>query len=54
MIDKKLEPYYDRLLSIFVGIVSVLVIHILYYSPRTIVVKTKNKYNNKQCNGICF
>ena len=54
MINKNLEPYYDKLLSVFIGIVLVIVIHNLYDSPRTIVLTSTEKYKNKKCNKICF
>ena len=53
MIDKNLEKYYDKLLSIFIGVVIVLVIHNLYDYPRTIVIKSTEKYK-KKCDILCF
>lgn len=53
MIDKDLEPYYDRLLSIFIGIVLVIIIHYFYDTPRTIVITSTEKYKNNKCDIIC-
>jgi hypothetical protein len=53
MINKNLEVYYDRILSVFIGIVLVLIIHNLYNSPRTIVINSTEKYK-KKCNILCF
>lgn len=38
MIDKNLEPYYDILFSVFIGVVIILLLHNLYDSPRIVVV----------------
>lgn len=54
MIDKNLEPYYDKLLSIFIGVVLVLIIHNLYDVPRTIVINSTDKYDKTQCNTMCI
>ena len=53
MIDKNLEVYYDKILSIFIGVVIVLIIHNLYDSPRSIVIKSTDKYKKKY-NKKCF
>ncbi len=49
MIDKRLEPYYDIMISIFLGVILVLSINMLYDSPRSFViysdVNDHNKYN---------
>lgn len=37
MIDKNMEPYYDILLSIFMGIFLILLFHNIYDCPRTII-----------------
>lgn len=53
MIDKKLEPYYDIMLSIFVGIFIILFLNSFYESPRTITIYDNNEeFNNirKPCN----
>ncbi len=51
MIDKKMEPYYDAILSIFIGMMCILLLHRLYDIPRIIVVneKEKNKNVKVQC-----
>lgn len=38
MIDKKLEPWYDIMFSIFLGFIAILLLHNMYDLPRTIVV----------------
>ena len=38
MIDQELKPYYDILLSIFLGIIIVLLLHYSYDYPRTIII----------------
>jgi len=38
MIDKKLESYYNVLLSIFFGIILIFFLHNLYEMPRSIVI----------------
>ena len=53
MIDKHLKEYYDKILSIFIGVDIVLIIHNLYDSPRTIVIKSTEKYK-KKCDILCF
>lgn len=53
MIDKKLEPYYDKLLSIFIGVVIVLIIHNLYDSPRNIIVISDKQYMKQKCDKLC-
>ena len=54
MIDKRIEPYYDIMISIFLGVVLVLTINTLYESPRTIIVFSDvNKYlHNNGCSSI--
>lgn len=37
MIDKNMEPYYNIILSIFLGILSICVLNSLFDKPRTIV-----------------
>jgi hypothetical protein len=51
MIDKIFEPYYDILLSIFLGIFIILSMHNLYDIPR-IVIKTDTNIDIKK-NKIC-
>ena len=46
MIDKNMEPYYDIILSIFIGIIFILVLNSLYDMPRIIVIN-QTKHNNK-------
>lgn len=48
MIDKKLEPYYDILFNLFLGIVIILLIYNFYESPRTLIFVSDNKelFNN--------
>tara|TARA_B110000908_G_C9991629_1_gene330040 strand:+ start:285 stop:446 length:162 start_codon:yes stop_codon:yes gene_type:complete len=53
MIDKNLEKYYDKILSIFIGVITVLIIHNLYDYPRTIIIKSTEKYKKKY-NKKCF
>jgi hypothetical protein len=43
MIDKKLEPYYDILFSIFIGIIIILLIHNIYDSPRSVIIAANDK-----------
>ena len=38
MIDQELKPYYDILLSIFLGIMIVLFLHNSYDYPRIIII----------------
>jgi len=51
MIDKTMEPYYDIILSIFIGMICVLILHYLYDMPRIIVVKDENRIQ-KRCCGL--
>lgn len=39
MIDKNLEPYYDILFSVFMGIVIILILNSLYDAPRTVTLE---------------
>jgi hypothetical protein len=43
MIDKVLEPYYDIILSIFFGIMIILILHNMYDSPRIIIIDQTSK-----------
>lgn len=55
MIDKNMEPYYDAMLSIFIGVICILLLHRLYDIPRIIVVdQMENNKNVKtqHCDGI--
>ena len=55
MIDKKLEPYYDILFNIFLGIVIILLLNSLYDSPRSVVTISNDKegFNNiMPCNSL--
>lgn len=46
MIDKKLEPYYDALFSIFLGVIIVLFLHNMYDSPRSIVLDSTEAFKS--------
>jgi hypothetical protein len=50
MIDNTLKPYYDKILSVFIGVVLVLIVHNLYDYPRTIMISSLNTYKNKKSN----
>jgi hypothetical protein len=56
MIDKKFEPYYDILLSVFLGVIIIIILHNMYESPRIIVIEDDNKeyFSNirPQCEDI--
>jgi polyribonucleotide nucleotidyltransferase len=53
MIDQNIKPYYDKMFSVFIGIVLVLIIHNLYDSPRTVIlISDTYKKNRSKCNGI--
>ena len=54
MIDKTMEPYYDILINIFMGIIIVLILNSLYDQPRTILVKKNEPFTNtsKQCTNL--
>lgn len=43
MIDKKLEPYYDIMLNIFLGIIIILLLYNLYDSPRSVIIVSDDK-----------
>ncbi len=52
MIDKRLEPYYDIMISIFLGVILILSINMLYDSPRTFVIYSvvnDNEYKQNMC-----
>lgn len=51
MIDKNMEPYYDAILSIFVGVISILLLHRMYNMPRIIVIESldKNRIKSNCC-----
>lgn len=55
MIDKKMEPMYDTMISIFLGIVIIIMCHIMFNRPRIIYIKTtipnSEKIVNKKCDG---
>ena len=52
MINKNIEPYYDLMLNIFLGIIVILIIYSLYDSPRIVVVEeskeSKESKENKE------
>lgn len=53
MIDQYIKPYYDKMFSVFIGVVLVLIIHNLYDSPRTVIlISDTYKKNRSKCNGI--
>lgn len=52
MIDKKMEPYYNILISIFLGVVLIIAIHCMYDSPRTIVVVSDHENFENLNNNI--
>ena len=53
MIDKNMEPYYDAILSIFLGIICILSSHNLYNSPRIIVIPQIENYSNLKKHQCC-
>jgi hypothetical protein len=53
MIDKNLEPLYDILFSIFIGIVLVLALYNLYDNPRTITITDSNPEHFKNIKKPC-
>ena len=56
MIDKRIEPYYDMMISIFLGVILVLAINMLYDSPRSVVVfsDTKHEIHKNGCSGVNY
>jgi p-aminobenzoyl-glutamate transporter AbgT len=54
MIDKKMEPYYDILLSIFVAMMIILFLHNMYESPRILIIEqeSENFKNTHQCKEL--
>ncbi len=42
MIDKTIEIYYDIMLSIFLGIVLILILNSFYDSPRVIIINNED------------
>jgi hypothetical protein len=54
MINKKIEPYYNIAISIFLGILVVLILHNFYDYPRTIIVNSdkQNVTLKKSCHDI--
>lgn len=54
MIDKKMEPYYDIMISIFIGIILILFLHNMYESPRIIIIeKDSDKFKKShQCSDL--
>jgi hypothetical protein len=52
MIDKICEPYYDIMISIFFGVMIIIIINQLYDQPRTVEIyrdDQKNLHNEKTC-----
>jgi hypothetical protein len=45
MIDKNLEGYYDIMLSIFIGVVFILVLNSFYDTPRVIIINDDKSIN---------
>lgn len=56
MIDKKMEPYYDILFSIFIGFVLIYILYVLYDSPRVVYLESDDEehFNGsfRPCNQI--
>ena len=55
MIDKKLEPYYDIILSIFIGVLIVVLIYFVYNQPRIVTfdASPSEHFSNRQpCNNL--
>ena len=50
MIDQHMEPYYDIIINIFIGIIIVIFFHKLYNSPRMVFINDSNKHHNNVCN----
>jgi hypothetical protein len=47
MIDKIMEPYYDILLSIFLGVFLIIMMNYMYDLPRIIIIEQQSeKFNN--------
>lgn len=42
MIDKNLEPYYDIIFSIFLGVVLILSLYAIYDCPRIVIIEEQN------------
>lgn len=49
MIDRKMEKYYDVMLSIFLGIMFIVILNQFYTFPRiiTVTTKTTEPFENK-------
>lgn len=60
MIDKNLEPYYDILISIFLGVMVMLIMYNMYECPRIVIIEEKEKFTNelhalykeRRCNNL--
>lgn len=54
MIDQKMEPYYDILISIFLGICLIIAIHSMYDSPRVLVIEDDSEKfkNTHRCTDL--
>jgi hypothetical protein len=53
MIDKIMEPYYDVLLSIFLGIFLIIMLNYMYDSPRIIIIEQQSENFDNQTNHKC-
>ncbi len=55
MIDKRFEPYYDIILSIFIGMITVILIYYVYNQPRIITFEaspSEHFTNRKPCQDL--
>lgn len=52
MIDSKMEPYYDIIINIFIGIVIIIFLHTLFNLPRIIIVYDSKKQKHNICQKI--
>lgn len=53
MIDKRLEPYYDIIFSIFIGIILIIVLYSFYECPRTITIVDRDADHLKHMKKSC-
>jgi hypothetical protein len=56
MIDRRIEPYYDVMLSMFLGVILVLIINMMYDSHQSVVILSDDVENTTdiKCNGINY
>lgn len=54
MIDKKMEPYYDIMMSIFLGFIIVYLINKLYNCPRIVTYVEDTVTNTEVYKQSCF